>query len=209
MDLYRPSERAVVRLLEEAANLDRKDMNTSLLFDTVIDQYSRSLRSWQSHPETSRMASPRYKFMLSAILFCNRFNSVWLNIFLMWLMAYMSDKKDVVQYSRLPVFRVDYQSCGFLLHAEGHTHQAMEIDLRYSGKAAHRNYTYVNLGAWRNSIVQKFDIRRFRLCKKSYRRRSIGRALIVQNKEKPGATDSGYSFTLRDITSWGDRLDQW
>lgn len=202
MDLYRPSERAVVRLLEEAAKLDRKDANMSLLFDTVIDQYRRSLRSWLAHPETYRMAPPRYRFMLTFISFFSRLNRVWVEIILMRLMARKSDRKDAVRYSRLPVFRADYQPCGFQLHAEGHTHQTTEIDLRNSGSAAHRNYTYVNLGAWRNRIVQKFDIGRYRLFNKSYRRRSIGRALIVR-------AGADWDFTLRDIARWGDKLDHW
>lgn len=209
MDLYRPSEMAVVRLLKEAGKLDRKKADMSLLFDTVVDQYNRSLRSWLSCRETFRMAPPRYRIMLHAISLFSRFNSVLVNIFMMWAMAIMSGKKDTAPYSKLPAFRADHQSCGFQLHAEGHTHQAMEMDLRYGGRVEHRNRTYVNLGAWRNSIVQKYDVSRRLLCSRSYRRRSIGRALIVQSAASRDPDGDAFSFTLRDITSWGSELDRW
>jgi hypothetical protein len=207
MDLYRPSEMAVVRLLDEAKKLDRKDADSLLLFRTVIDQYRKSLWSWLEHSETFRLAPLKYKFILHLVCIASWINWIGLNIFLMRMMARKSDSTESVPYSTLPIFRADYQSCGFQLHAEGHTHMTMEVDLRNSGRFAHRNYTYVNLGAWRNRIVQKFDIRRFRLCSKSYRRHSIGRVLIAQNKDR--SASSGFGFTLRDITSWGDRLDKW
>ena len=56
--------------------------------------------------------------------------------------------------------------------------------------------------AWRNRIVPKFD-------NMGFRRRSIGRALIVQGNANSESTDNAYGFTLRDITSWGDGLDRW
>ncbi len=202
MDLYRPSERAVVRLLEEAKKLDLSDENNRQLFQTVIGQYRNSLQSWLAHPETFRAAPLMYRFVyLPLISFLSSLHWTWLDTNLMRFMAWMSDRSEETPYSKLPAFRADYRPLGFHLHAEGHTHLAMETDLRYSSPPEPHNYTYVNLGAWRNRIVQKYN--------KGYRRRSIGRALIVKGGTNSGADGDSYGFTLRDITSWGDRLDQW
>ncbi len=173
MDLYRPSERAVVRLLEEAKKLDRKDANNRRLFETVIEQYRKSLQSWLAHPETFRSAPALSRVVLHAICFLSHLRWTWLDIVLMKAMALLSGMKGKTPYSRLPAFLADYRPFGFHLHAEGHTHLTMETDLFYNSPPERRNYTYVNLGAWRNRIVQKFN-------RNSYRRRSIGRALIVQ-----------------------------
>ncbi|ADE11994.1 metallophosphoesterase [Sideroxydans lithotrophicus] len=202
MDLYRPSALAVMRLLGEARKLDRRDEDNRLLFQTVIDQYRNSLQAWLAYPETTLTAPLLFKFILPVIACCRRLHWALLDTGLMWLMAWASGREGKTSYSRLPAFRADYRSFGFRLHAEGHTHSAMEIDLHYSTPQQRRNYTYVNLGAWRNRIVRKFE-------NKGYRRRSIGRALIVQGGVHAGSTGDSYGFTLRDVTSWGDRLDQW
>lgn len=197
MDLYRPAASAVARLLEEAAKLDLRDHDSRLLYQTVIDQYRNSLQSWLAHPETFSTAPLGNKIVLYIISILSRPHWTWLDTLLMQLMAWVSDMKKETPYAKLPAFLADYRPLGFRLHAEGHTHVTMEVDLKYSPPQERRNYTYVNLGAWRNRIVQKFD-------NMGFRRRSIGRALIVQS-----GANLDYGFTLRDITSWGDDLDQW
>jgi hypothetical protein len=202
MDLYRPSARAVVRLLEEAKKLDQRDEDSKLLYRAVVEQYRKSLQSWLAHPETFSTAPLFFVLILYVISFLSRLHWTWLDTVLMRLMAYASDLKGKTPFAKLPAFRADYRTLGFRLHAEGHTHVAMDVDLRYSPPVERRNYTYVNLGAWRNRIVEKFQ-------NQGYRRRSIGRALIVQSSTDSNSTDSAYEFTLRDITSWGDGLDRW
>ncbi|MBI5891698.1 MAG: hypothetical protein HZB47_13710 [Nitrosomonadales bacterium] len=202
MDLYRPSERAVVRLLQEAKNLDRKDANFPRLFRTVIAQYRKSLQSWLGHRETFALAPLPFKILLYVIRALSHVHWTRLDTKLMQLMAWASGLKESTPYAKLPAFLSDYRPLGFHLHAEGHTHVTMEVDLRYNSPPEPRNYTYVNLGAWRNRIVQKYE-------KKGYRRRCIGRALIVHGDAQGESACEGYSFSLRDITSWGDRLDKW
>ena len=202
MDLYRPAAAAVVRLLEEARKLDHYDQNSQLLYLTLVNQYRNSLQSWLAHPETFSTASLGNKIVLYVISFLSRLRWVWVDTVLMRLMAWKSDLKGETPYSSLPAFLDDYRHVGFRLHAEGHTHVTMEVDLKYSPPQERLNYTYVNLGAWRNRIVQKFD-------NMGFRRRSIGRALIVQGSANSNSDDSAYRFTLRDITSWGDGLDRW
>jgi hypothetical protein len=87
------------------------------------------------------------------------------------------------------------------LHVEGHTHVALEADLQFRKMESGRNnYTYVNLGAWRDAILPKRN--------RGYRRRGVGRALFIFDlaQEMP---DDAYRFYVRDMTSWGDRLDSW
>ena len=202
MDLYRPASRAVVRLLEETRKLDNKDENTPRLYKAVVDQYRLSLQSWLAQPETFHTAPPLFRFLLLPLISLFSLpHWAWLDTLLMSMMATASDRQGDTPYDKLPAFRADYRPCGFHLHAEGHTHFAMETDLRYSTPQQPRNYTYVNLGAWRNRIVRKFKNR-------GYRRHSTGRALIVSSPDS-GSAESDYRFTLRDITSWGDRLDRW
>lgn len=201
MDLYRPSASAVVRLLQEARKLDLSDQNNRRLYQTVVDQYRNSLQTWLAHPETFGLASLLNKVVMHVISFLSHLHWAWLDTALMRLMAWASDMNRETPFAKLPAFLAEYRLLGFRLHAEGHTHDAMEADLRYNTPREHRNYTYVNLGAWRNRIVQKVD-------NLGFRRRSIGRALIVRSGAV-SAADGDYGFTLRDITSWGDRLDRW
>ena len=114
-----------------------------------------------------------------------------------------SDIKDATLVD-LPAFQQSYRKLGLRLHVEGHTHVALEADLQFSKPHQGRNnYTYINLGAWRDSILPKRNT--------GYRRRGIGRALFIFDLAKlaqhaPGDT---YRFYARDMTSWGDRMDSW
>lgn len=202
MDLYRPAVSAVVRLLNEAKKLDRSDLNSRLLYQTVVDEYRNSLQSWLSHPETFSTAAPVMKIVLCCIRWLRHLHWDRVDTGMLQAMIWFSGLEDKTRFAELPAFLDAYRPLGFRLHVEGHTHVAMEEDLHFSPPQEHRNYTYVNLGAWRNRIVRKFDLQ-------GYRRRSIGRALIVQSNAVPDPAGSRYGFTLRDITSWGDDLDKW
>ena len=202
MDLYRPSALAIVRLLKEAEKIDQSNDNARLLKQTLIDQYRKSLRSWLAQPETFSTAPRLYVFILHLISLLSRLECDSMDIHLMELMAWASDIKEKTPFAKLPAFLKDYRLLGFRLHAEGHTHVAMDVDLRFTPPHERRNYTYVNLGAWRNRIVPKYE-------NKGYRRYGVGRALIVHGSAMTGTADCAYWFTLRDITTRGDKLDRW
>ncbi len=202
MDLYRPAVNAIVRLLAEADKLDRSEANSRLLYQTVVDEFRNSLQSWLAHPETTDTAAPLMKIILRVIRLLHSVRCNWLDTSLLQAMMWFSGLDEKTRYAGLPAFLAAYRPLGFRLHVEGHTHAAMEEDLHFRAPQQNRNYTYVNLGAWRNRIVRKFEDR-------GYRRRSIGRALIVQSNAVPDPAGSRYGFTVRDITSWGDDLDQW
>lgn len=202
MDLYRPSALAIVRLLKEAEKIDQSNDNARLLKQTLIDQYRKSLRSWLVQPETFSTAPRLYALILHLISLLSRLECDSMDIHLMELMAWVSDIKEKTPFAKLPAFLKDYRLLGFRLHAEGHTHVTMDVDLRFTPPHERRNYTYVNLGAWRNRIVPKYE-------NKGYRRYGVGRAMIVHGSATTGTADCAYWFTLRDITSRGDKLDRW
>ncbi len=202
MDLYRPSALAIVRLLKEAEKIDQDDDNTNWIKRILIDQYRKSLHSWLAQPETFSSAPRLYVFVLYVISLLSRLECDSMDIHLMELMAWMSDIRKKTPFAKLPAFLKNYRTLGFRLHAEGHTHVTMDVDLRFTPPDEHRNYTYVNLGAWRNRIVPKYE-------NKGYRRYGVGRAMIVHGSATTGTADCAYWFTLHDITSRGDKLDRW
>jgi hypothetical protein len=205
MDLYRPSVSAVVRLLSESRRLARRDPKAQGLHEQMLRCFRDSLRLWLAHGETRDSASGGMKAGLYFLSFFSRFKSYWLDVLLMRLMARAqqpeADIKDEALLA-LPAFSERYRVLGLRLHVEGHTHMALEADLQFrQPRQGRNNYTYINLGAWRDTILPKRN--------RGYRRRGIGRALFVFDLARLGTTPDAYRFYARDMTSWGDRLDSW
>jgi len=207
MDLYRPSVSAVVRLLSESRRLARRTPEAKGLHDQVLRCFRESLVDWMSHAETWNSAHRSTKLGLYVLNFLSRFKWYWLDISLMRLMAKAQEPEaDIKDASllALPAFQPAYRMLGLRLHVEGHTHVALEADLQFPRpRQGRNNYTYINLGAWRDSIVPKRN--------RGYRRRGIGRALFIFDLAKLARHTPGdsYRFYARDMTSWGDRMDSW
>jgi len=207
MDLYRPSVSAVVRLLSESRRLAWRDQRAKGLHDEVLRCFRESLVAWMAHEETWKSAHGSTRLGLHVLSFLSRFRWYWLDISLMRLMAKAQEpESDITDETLLglPAFQTQYRLLGLRLHVEGHTHVALEADLQFpKPRKGRNNYTYINLGAWRDSIVQKRN--------RGYRRRGIGRALFIfdlatQAQSRP---DDTFRFYARDMTSWGDRMDSW
>ena len=207
MDLYRPSVSAVVRLLSESRRLAWRTPEAKGLHDQVLRCFRESLVDWMSHDETWKSAHGTTKAGLYVLNFLSRFEWYWLDISLMRLMAKVQEPESDIKDDTLlglPAFQPPYRMLGFRLHVEGHTHVALEADLQFpKPRKGRNNYTYINLGAWRDSIVPKRN--------RGYRRRGIGRALFIFDlaKRAQHAPDDTYRFYARDMTSWGDRMDSW
>jgi UDP-2,3-diacylglucosamine pyrophosphatase LpxH len=204
MDLYRPSVSAVVRLLAESRRLSRLNPKAKGLHGQVLRCFRDSLVAWMAHDATWDSASGTTWFGLHVLSFLSRFKWYWLDISLMRLMAKAQEPEAEIASRTLfglPAFQPSYRALGLRLHVEGHTHVALEADLQFRKMESGRNnYTYVNLGAWRDAILPKRN--------RGYRRRGVGRALFIFDlaQEMP---DDAYRFYARDMTSWGDRLDSW
>ena len=207
MDLYRPSVSAVVRLLSESRRLAWRTPEAKGLHAHVLGCFRESLVDWMSHDETWKSAHGSTKLGLHVLSVLSRIKWYWLEITLMRLMAKVqepeSDIKDCT-LACLPAFQESYRVLGLRLHVEGHTHVALEADLQFrQPRQGRNNYTYINLGAWRDSIVPKRN--------RGFRRRGIGRALFIFDlaRQAQQAPDDAYRFYARDMTSWGDRMDSW
>jgi UDP-2,3-diacylglucosamine pyrophosphatase LpxH len=207
MDLYRPSVAAVIRLLEESRTMALRDPAARGLHGTLLECFRDSLRVWLAHPETSASAwgSTRYGLMLLSVLTRPRW--YWLDMALMRLMAKVQEPETDIATRKLlamPAFREEYRALGLRLHVEGHTHVALEADLQFrQPRKGRNNYTYVNLGAWRDAILAKRN--------RGFRRRGIGRALFIFDLGRlaPSQPEDAYRLYVRDMTSWGDRMDSW
>lgn len=206
MDLYRPSVSAVVRLLSESRKLARKDPQARGLHDTMLTCFRDSLVLWLGHPETWNSAWRSTRFGLHVLSILTRLKWYWLDMALMRLMAKVQEPETDITARALfglPAFTQHYRELGLRLHVEGHTHVALEADLQCSKPSPDRNnFTYVNLGAWRDAILRKRS--------RGFRRRGIGRALFIFDLARMGADyPDAYRFYTRDMISWGDRLDTW
>ncbi|RJG06914.1 hypothetical protein D3870_13710 [Noviherbaspirillum cavernae] len=207
MDLYRPSVAAVVRLLRETRKMAREDAAAKGLHETVLECFRESLIAWLSHDETWKTTAGSMKFGLWLLRILGRLRWYWLDVLLMRGMAKKQEPEadiSTAKVLRLPAFQPAYRELGFHLHVEGHTHVALEADVQFSQpRKGRNNYTYINLGAWRDSIRPKRN--------RGFRRRGIGRALFIFDLARLAqkVPDDAYRFYARDMTSWGDRLDSW
>jgi hypothetical protein len=207
MDLYRPSVAAVVRLLSESYRLARREPKAKGLHDKVLGCFRESLVAWMAHEETWNSAQGTTWLGLHLLSLLSRLKWYWLDISLMRLMAKMQEPESDIEDAALlalPAFQPACRVLGLRLHVEGHTHAALQADLQFQQPQQGRNnYTYINLGAWRDAILRKRN--------RGFRRRAIGRALFVFDlaRLRESAPDDGYRFYVRDMVAWGDRLDSW
>lgn len=207
MDLYRPSVKAVVRLLSESRRLAHLDPRAKGLHDQVLRSFRSSLVAWMAHEETWRSAHRSTKLGLIVLSVLSRFHWYWLDISLMRLMAKVQEPEADIKDGKLlalPAFQAAYRRLGLRLHVEGHTHVALQADLQFDRpRLGRNNYTYINLGAWRDAILPKRN--------RGYRRRGVGRALFIFDFARAVGTEDSdcFRFYARDMISWGDRLDRW
>lgn len=206
MDLYRPTVLAVARLLAEARRIARRDKSETDLRDYILQCFRGSLGEWLSHAATWRSASSRMRVRLRVLSCLRHLHWTWLDLSLMKMMAKAQEPEASISTAdllRLPAFHGAYRALGFRLHVEGHTHIALEVDVRFRKPRERRNYTYVNLGAWRDLIVEKRN--------SGYRRRGIGRALYIFDLAQLARTapENAFRYYARDLASWSDRRDCW
>ena len=211
MDLYRPSVAAVVRLLTESRRLAQLEPAAKGLHDQVLHCFRDSLVAWLAHRATWDSAWNTTRIGLWGLARLSRLRWYWLDVALMRIMARVQEPEASIASAdlfALPGFLPAYRALGFRLHVEGHTHVALEADLQFRRpRLGRNNYTYVNLGAWRDRIQPK----RHDGSRRGYRRRGIGRALFVFDLARLAVQqpEDSYRFYARDMTSWSDRLDSW
>lgn len=207
MDLYRPSVSAVVRLLSESHRLAQRVPAARNLHEQVLCCFRDSVVQWLAHDETWRSASGTTRLGLMVLSILTPCKWYWLDMLLMRLMAKVQEPESDIKTATLlglPAFQPVYRALGLRLHVEGHTHVALEADVQFrQPRVGRNNYTYINLGAWRDAILPKRN--------RGYRRRGVGRALFIFDLAWLAGKnpDDAYRFYARDMTSWGDRMDSW
>lgn len=206
MDLYRPTVLAVARLLGEARRLARSDKIDKDLRNYIVQCFRGSLGAWLAHSTTWDSATHRMRLRLLAISCLRHLRWTWVDLLLMKMMARAQEPEASIATDdllELPAFQDAYRALGLRLHVEGHTHIALEEDVKFRTPREDRNYTYVNLGAWRDLIVEKRN--------GGYRRRGMGRALYIFDLAKLAQTmpDDAFRYYARDLASWSDRRDRW
>ncbi|OGB21890.1 MAG: hypothetical protein A3I66_16225 [Burkholderiales bacterium RIFCSPLOWO2_02_FULL_57_36] len=206
MDLYRPTVSAVARLLSEARRLSRRDKMEKDLRDHILQCFRGSLAAWLGHRATWCSASLPMRWRLGVISCLRHLRWTWVDLLLMKMMAQAQEPEASIATAdllRLPAFHAAYRSLGLRLHVEGHTHIALEEELRFRVPRERRSYIYVNLGAWRDLIMEKRN--------GGYRRRGMGRALYIFDLAalSHSMPEDAFRYYARDLASWSDRRDCW
>ncbi len=211
LDLYRPTYKALVRLLEETKSMrDKKcdhkviDIIEGTLYQCVIEWLSWDF-TYISSPWYRRIGLWLVKFVLK---FLKLFN-IGLEIkAIAWLMKFMGTvirfnpfRKPGVSFKTMktfPAFLPCYKHYGFQIHGEGHTHHPLQEEVNFNRK---KPSTYINFGTWRDQIVGRK--------KSGYRRRSVLREFyILDLKDTTNGAGRSFNYFSNDILAWSDKSDE-
>lgn len=205
MDLYRPTTRAPIRLLEETKAMRKKKQDVEIvrqIEDVLFGCFIRFI-DWCPAVLTSRLTRILLK-VVKAVLIFSRIFKIRIEIRLLKLafkiVDSMQGRVEFKEAKLFPAFMPEYQHYGFQIHGEGHTHVPLEEEFNFG---LEHPATYINFGTWRDQIVSRK--------KKGYRRRSILRALYILdlNDTTEGAASDARSFNYytQDILHWSDKSD--
>lgn len=210
LDLYRPTYKALTRLLAETRTMRNKkcdhqviDIIEGTLYKCIIDWLSWDF-TYESSPWLRRIGLRLTKIILKLL----RLFNVGLEIkAIAWLMKFMGSvvrlnpfRKPGLSFkemAKFPAFLNEYKHYGFQIHGEGHTHHPLEEELNLKRE---KPSTYINFGTWRDQIVSR---KKF-----GYRRRSILREFyILDLKDTTNGGGRSFDYFTNDILSWSDKSD--
>lgn len=209
MDLYRPTYKALVRLLEETKLMREKKYDNKII-NIIENTLYRCIIQWLSWDFTYT-SSPWYRSIgLRLVKFVLKFLKLF-NIGLeikgiAWFMRFMGTvirlnpfRKPGVSFKEMkgfPAFLPEYQHYGFQIHGEGHTHHPLEEEVNFDRK---KPCSYINFGTWRDQVVGRKN--------SGYRRRSILREFyildLIDNKNK----GRSFNYFSNDLMAWSDKSD--
>lgn len=212
LDLYRPTFTAIQRIIEETRKLKKENDCLSQARKIIEDELQNWVHAWLSWDFTFDSAPPTRRWVLRIAkpilhvlkLFNARIELGFLYMVMRLLAQLQNWQRSEPSYKEMlgfPTFLEEYRHFGFRIHGEGHTHISLEQELDFDIPATSRNYTYINFGTWRDQMLPKQ--------KHGYRRRGIGRVLIVFDKAavSPGGSRD-FSYWVQDLVTWGDRQDK-
>ncbi len=210
LDLYRPTYKALTRLLEETKSMRDKECDHKViniiegtLYKCIIDWLS-----WDFTYESSPWLRCIGLWLVKIILKLLKLFDVGLEIkAIAWLMKFLGNvirlnpfRKSGLSFKKMakfPAFLPAYKHYGFQIQGEGHTHQPLQEDLNFKRE---KPSTYINFGTWRDQIVSRKET--------GYRRRSILREFyILDLKDTINGGGRSFDYFTNDILSWSDKSD--
>lgn len=224
LDLYRPTYAAVGRIIVETWRLRQAGAGGAAARNIIEQELRDSVRQWLSWDFTYQSARPvlrlGLKFAKLVLTVMKLLGARIELVFIYLVMRGMAKLKqglfrtgDAPSYSEMlafPGFLPQYREYGFRIHGEGHTHIPLQEELYFKEPeqpSEHKSYTYINFGAWRDSIVTAM--------KRKYRRRGVGRALCVLDllpdpacAEEEHRDDRRFAYWVEDILTWSDNMDR-
>jgi hypothetical protein len=212
LDLYRPTHKALTRLLELTRSLHQQktDSNVVRIIEDTLYQCVMQWLGWkityQTSPLLRRIGMKTAKWLLRAMrligfrLEIKTLHSLMklLSLADRWL-GYSKDEMSFKELKQLPAFLECYKEYGFQIHGEGHTHKPLEEELNIGRE---KNSTYINFGTWRDQIVGRK--------KQGYRRRGVLRAVYILDLKDTSDSALGkrsFDYSTHDIVHWSDKSD--
>jgi hypothetical protein len=213
LDLYRPTYKALTRLLEETKSMRKRKYDGEVtriiedaLYVCIIDWLSWDF-TYESSSWLRRVILKLSKITLKSM----RVFKFGLEIktiaalmkafdLLVRFNPFHEEGGSVKEMAGFPAFLPAYRLYGFQIHSEGHTHIPLEEEPNFNFK---KPSTYINLGTWRDQIVGRKNT--------GYRRRSVLRALyILDLADKTKGAEIGsrsFNYYTDDIVHWSDKSD--
>lgn len=225
LDLYRPTYKAVVRILDEA-----KVMHNEALVAIIEETLFSEIINWLECDFVYESSSALFgvflklvKYLLKFLKLLNLHKFIALTLVKFSLKIYtrfsllklyfintfrlLSDKDALTSDLLLkdlkgfPAFMPEYEDYGFQIHGEGHTHIPLEEEPKIRNG---RPSTYVNFGTWRDQIIGRKN--------KGYRRRGILRLFYIldlkgEKGEYKNKEQRQFNYFTEDIIRWSDKKD--
>lgn len=225
LDLYRPTYKAVVRILDEA-----KSMRNEILVEIVEETLFSCIIKWLECDFVYESTSTSFNLLLKMVklllkllkrLNLHKFIALtlvrsvlkiytwygYLKLFIRNTIRMISQKTmsfsdlTIKEMKGFPAFMPEYKHYGFQIHGEGHTHIPLEEEPNIRSG---RPMTYVNFGTWRDQILGRKN--------KGYRRRGVLRLFYIldlegKKDEYKNKEQRRFNFFTEDIINWSDKKD--
>jgi len=214
LDLYRPTYAALIRIIDETHDMQRKKRGADAV-QIIQDTLYQCIMDWLNWDYTYE-SSPWARQMLLktarwGLEISKKIGHGIEITFLEYVMKAMyrfeawnpckkaGEKLQVMK--TFPAFLPKYRHYKFQIHGEGHTHIPLQEEPQIKTSAG-RPCSYINFGTWRNQILLRKE--------RGYRRRGVLRALFIldiENYRKDIKEARSFNYFTEDIIHWNDQYD--
>jgi len=208
LDLYRPTYKALTRIIDETKSMRSKDDCDHDAIRIIEEAMYICIVQWLSWNFTHESSSTWKSIVFRALKFILKIAKlVNLEMKVIYYFIKTMIKIDPSDYDvklkemkKFPAFMDVYKDYGFQIHGEGHTHHPLEEEPNIRKG---RPTTYINFGTWRDQILGRKNT--------GYRRRSVLRAFYIldlKNKEVcKSEDDRSFKYYTSDIIKWSNKAD--